>query len=654
MEKHAIFIANSEFTPESNLPKLETPLKDIESLAHVLSDESRNKFKPPLLLKNESADEICKQITKYFTKISANDLLVLFYSGHGLIDSRNRLSLATRDTNHINPQAQIKFQTINEFITNKNFKRVLIILDCCFSGAAGETFEPKGSNSIFDCIKIDNNFIDITSKARKASVLESKSGIETGSGIYLMTASAASEQAYGDLKEGLGVFTNQLIEGLKGGAIKEVDNNENILRIITTNSLFSFISSKMQEGGAIQTPKLFSRDVESAEMHIVEILKLSGDHNISDFSVWKEGGIFSGLTPAYILDKDYRFLHWNAAFQCLVASPLNLVRGAHVQTFLEKLDNWKNRVACHSITKFPPESNSISYPRLDRETLEFNSDNTELNCGLIVFEKIASRLRDGSQNWCVLLNITYAQQHERIWDLIVNAIMREDGWSLYASAYDDIIGEFDQYSKLTDLIVDSIGDVKTCLDIGSGTGNAAIKLLKKLPKIEISAIEVNYEMLCKFYSKIEGNESFKKRTKFLHNDSITALKTIKENSFDACIMVNVIFALDNPVYTLKEIYRVLKPGGILSISTSHDKTDIESLFKEIKKYFSIKGNWDSKKDLYEKALYENRRMVEIIQRYSEEDTVSFLKEAGFKNNDIVITNRGMYVGCVFTLEAKKK
>ena len=97
------------------------------------------------------------------------------------------------------------------------------------------------------------------------------------------------------------------------------------------NSAFRYVAEKLMGSG--QTPKLFSRNAETADLVISNILNLRGSHKTIGFRLWKEGTLLSNLGPTYILDKEFRFLDWNSSFDSLIASPLRLMRGTHVRPF---------------------------------------------------------------------------------------------------------------------------------------------------------------------------------------------------------------------------------------------------------------------------------------------------------------------------------
>ena len=102
---------------------------------------------------------------------------------------------------------------------------------------------------------------------------------------------------------------------------------------------------------------------------------------------------------------------------------------------------------------------------------------------------------------------------------------------------------------------------KKILDLATGTGDFAIEAMKLNPE-KIIGIDISYEML-----KI-GKEKIKKK----QLENIIELQegdceniNFSNNSFDAVIIAFGIRNFENPAAGLKEMNRVLKPGGTVII-----------------------------------------------------------------------------------------
>ncbi|WP_179138053.1 caspase, EACC1-associated type, partial [Candidatus Entotheonella palauensis] len=149
-----------------------------------------------------------------------NDLILFYFSGHGKLDRQGRLYLAVTNTHaQTLGSTAIPIAQLKDFIDNGRSTRLVIILDCCFSGAAGEAFA--------------------TSKGDIDSMLQLFSG---GRGKYILTASTASQTAQEKESETYSVFTKHLIAGLRTGAA-DLDGNG----LVTVEELYRYIHTQVRE-----------------------------------------------------------------------------------------------------------------------------------------------------------------------------------------------------------------------------------------------------------------------------------------------------------------------------------------------------------------------------------------------------------------------
>jgi SAM-dependent methyltransferase len=137
-------------------------------------------------------------------------------------------------------------------------------------------------------------------------------------------------------------------------------------------------------------------------------------------------------------------------------------------------------------------------------------------------------------------------------------------------------------------------------------------------------------------------------------DDIVTLNSLHEDKnefFDAAILINVLYSVDDPVACLKQAARILKPGGILALSTSHKDTDVDALFRRMKEVLKLKGKYEGLRRNYQAAGDVHRRMEARIHRDSKEMIEGYLDSAGF---DIAEWHDREYVGAVFVVKAIKR
>src|SRR5262249_28396948 len=81
------------------------------------------------------SDDILDELDRFFVSGRRDDLLLFYYSGHGVLDERGQLYLCGRDTRSDRLlRTAVSNTRINEFIAQSVCQRTVILLDCCSSG----------------------------------------------------------------------------------------------------------------------------------------------------------------------------------------------------------------------------------------------------------------------------------------------------------------------------------------------------------------------------------------------------------------------------------------------------------------------------------------------------------------------------------------
>jgi ubiquinone/menaquinone biosynthesis C-methylase UbiE len=269
--------------------------------------------------------------------------------------------------------------------------------------------------------------------------------------------------------------------------------------------------------------------------------------------------------------------------------------------------------------------------------------------------KIAAAIYDERGDlvaWSVGLNVIRAEKQGRLWDAIKDAIDKRLNWARYAGGYDELLLGYEPYCELVSTVCSKIQGAVTCADIGAGTGNGALELLKQDPNRTIFAIEPNEDMLMHLENKLKTAQysNFRDRLQIRKQDA-TVLRFFDDEFFDGAIMINALYAIDDPAAALKEAARVLQPNGVLALSTPHSGTDVDRLFRDIKNYYARKGKWQEKSEVIEHARKRHENMMKNIHRDREDQIRYYLEDAGFS---IVEWTPGQYSGAVVVIKAVKK
>ncbi|MCI0552820.1 MAG: caspase family protein, partial [Anaerolineae bacterium] len=133
--KFALVIANTEYQ-DASFAKLTAPGKDAEEFAHVLREPELAAFDDVQVLLNEVESKIRRSIARFFVDRKRDDLLLLYFSGHGIRNEQGQLFLAANDTEiSILEATGISADFVTLAMNSSRSQRQLLILDCCNSGA---------------------------------------------------------------------------------------------------------------------------------------------------------------------------------------------------------------------------------------------------------------------------------------------------------------------------------------------------------------------------------------------------------------------------------------------------------------------------------------------------------------------------------------
>lgn len=231
--KFALIIGNTEYT-DPGLAQLTAPGKDAEDFARVLKDTEIGAFDQVNVVLNQSSSASIEAIDEFFDQRMPDDLLVLYFSGHGVRDELGALYLAVKNTIRSRLRSTaIKSDYIREAMDQSRSRRQVLILDCCNSGAFAQG-----------------------TKAATGVSIGTATAFEGGYGRVILTASDSTQFAWeGDKVIGEtdnSLFTHYLVEGLEGEADLDGDGR------ITVDELYDYAYAKVKVATPRQTPSKFS------------------------------------------------------------------------------------------------------------------------------------------------------------------------------------------------------------------------------------------------------------------------------------------------------------------------------------------------------------------------------------------------------------
>ncbi len=145
--RRALLIATDAYS-DATFSHLRAPQVDAQDLANVLSDKEIGDYRVDVLT-NTASHAVRIRINELFTEAARDDLILLYVSGHGVKDASGQLHLATTDTRRsLLAATAISAPFIRELIDHSPARRVVVWLDCCYSGAFPAGRNPKAERTV--------------------------------------------------------------------------------------------------------------------------------------------------------------------------------------------------------------------------------------------------------------------------------------------------------------------------------------------------------------------------------------------------------------------------------------------------------------------------------------------------------------------------
>ncbi len=231
--RYALIVAVSDYR-DAKLRRLRAPAADAERLGAVLHDPEIGAFDVEMALDEDEA-QLRRRIARFFSARRPDDLLLVHFSCHGVKDQAGELYLAAADTElgDLLGATGISATWLSEQIGRSRSRRVVVLLDCCFSGSF-----PFGMRS------------------RAGQEVNVREHLE-GRGRAVITASSAMEYSYeGDELSGEGepsIFTDAVVDGLQSGrADRDGDH------WVSVDDLYDYVYDRVKETTPHQTPNKLS------------------------------------------------------------------------------------------------------------------------------------------------------------------------------------------------------------------------------------------------------------------------------------------------------------------------------------------------------------------------------------------------------------
>jgi Caspase domain len=207
---------------------------DVAAMQEVLQSPDLGSFDEVLPLINPDAQEMRQAIENLFASRKKDDLLVLFFSGHGIKDNSGKLYFGTRTTcknsnGELVKSSAVSANFIHDIMDDCRSRQQVVILDCCFSGAFAAGLLAK-----------DDEAIDV--KAQLG-----------GEGRVILASSTSTQPSFARQNAEPSIYTRYLVEGIQTG---EADLDQD--SFISISELHHYVRDKVRDILPSLNPKMYA------------------------------------------------------------------------------------------------------------------------------------------------------------------------------------------------------------------------------------------------------------------------------------------------------------------------------------------------------------------------------------------------------------
>ncbi|MDY7396306.1 caspase family protein [Aureibaculum sp. 2210JD6-5] len=240
--------------------------KDINDIAKKMKSKYKERIIIDTLLNEKVTKENFLKLKKTISKANENDVVILSFSGHGLIDELGDFYFGTNDIDFENPsQKGIDFNDIEMLFNSSSARKRLVLMDACHSGESLSEYGISLEESL------DENVVTYTTKGSIGSSIGKNndlqiqkynqmlfSNLNNMTGAVIIAASGNKEYAFEGAEWENGVFTYTFLKGIFD--LGNPFENEGKIRI--SNLTNYIVKNVYQLTKGLQNPNTRSENID--------------------------------------------------------------------------------------------------------------------------------------------------------------------------------------------------------------------------------------------------------------------------------------------------------------------------------------------------------------------------------------------------------
>jgi ubiquinone/menaquinone biosynthesis C-methylase UbiE len=330
--------------------------------------------------------------------------------------------------------------------------------------------------------------------------------------------------------------------------------------------------------------------------------------NGPDLPVIERTAFYAPL-PIIVLTCDNRIADFNLAAQTLFGPHIDEYRSQHVTGILNgvcsQLPAWL----------FPDNSNHINGQQgishstvTDSQTEVVPFESPDYGKGRLRL-RVADFISPGNgERWYRILytEILALKEIDRFASDLTGHWHHQLTWESYAISYDRILLRMDYYQEVLSrhLAALSKPSIHHVIDLGAGTGNLAEMLLTGSQR-RVTAVDSSRAMLARMRVKL--GEHIGKKLLILEQNA-ESLGQLDNESLDGVSILLALFDMHEPIATLNEGIRILRPGGVLIVTEPKYCFRKEPILEHIEHRLKDAGIFSELEEDFKRVTNANRKI----------------------------------------------
>ncbi|HWY12161.1 MAG TPA: caspase family protein [Bacteroidia bacterium] len=229
-------------------------VKDASDVSNTMvNSKSFGKIEVKKLFNQSFSTDSVKLLKDFFAKSTINDVVMVFFAGHGYLDDDLSYYFPTYYTDFTDPKINsINFKEFESLFKEMKPIRKLMFVDACFSGEVDEDIyemdnDEKPKKDKRDIRISGTTFVQSTALEMSKSIF---SDLRQNSGATIISSAGGTEAAYEGEKWNNGLFTHCLLDGMSN---YKADTNKD--KKIMLSELQKFVAEEVNQlSNGKQTP----------------------------------------------------------------------------------------------------------------------------------------------------------------------------------------------------------------------------------------------------------------------------------------------------------------------------------------------------------------------------------------------------------------